>query len=55
LRCYKLHGDEFLYSIVTEDETWVAHYGKRFSTDKDMKGEMEKWTKGLVGTTLRKA
>lgn len=26
LRRYKLHGDEFLRSIVTGDETWVAHY-----------------------------
>ncbi|KAG5327296.1 MOS1T transposase, partial [Pseudoatta argentina] len=42
LRRYKLHGDEFLRSIVTGDETW-------FSTDEEVKGEGEKWTNGLAG------
>jgi hypothetical protein len=26
MRHYKLYGDEFLHSIITGDETWVAHY-----------------------------
>ncbi|KAG5320181.1 SETMR methyltransferase, partial [Pseudoatta argentina] len=42
LRRYKLHGDEFLRSIVTGD-------GKKFSSDEEVKGEVEKWTKGLAG------
>ena len=54
LRYYKLHGDEFLRSIVTGDENWMHVGGKRFSTDKEMKGEVEKWTKGLAGKNLEK-
>ncbi|KAG5317385.1 SETMR methyltransferase, partial [Pseudoatta argentina] len=42
LRRYKLHGDEFLRSIVTGD-------GKKFSTDEEVKEEVEKWTKELAG------
>ena len=64
LRRYKLHGDEFLRSIFTGDETWMHVGGKRFSTDEEVKGEVEKWevekwevekwTKGLGGTNSRK-
>ena len=52
LRRYKLHGDEFLRSIVTGDETSIHVGGKRFSTDKEVKGEMEKWTKELAGNNF---
>jgi hypothetical protein len=29
--------------------------GKRFSTDEDMKGEVEKWTKRLAGNYFEKS
>ena len=45
LRRYKHHEDEFLRSIVIEDEARMHMCGKRFSTYE----EVEKWTKGLVG------
>ena len=54
LRRYKLHGDDFLRSIVSRDETWMHMGGKRFLTDEGVKGEVEKLTKGLAGTTSRK-
>ena len=41
----KLHGDEFLRSMVTGDDPWRYMVGRRLSTE--VKGEMEKWTKGL--------
>ena len=43
LRRYKLHGDDFLRSIVSRDETWMHMGGKRFSTNEEVKGEVEKW------------
>ena len=49
LRRYKLHGDEFLRSIYLFTSLKLHMDGKRFSTDKEMKGEVEKWTKGLAG------
>jgi hypothetical protein len=54
LRRYKLHGDEFLRSIITGYETWMHMDGERFSTDEEVKGEVEKWTKGLAGKYFEK-
>ena len=48
LRCYKLHGDEFLRSIVTGDETWAAHYTPETKPTM-VKREVKKWAKGLAG------
>ena len=42
LRRFKLHGDEFLCSIIAGDETWMHIGGKRFSTNEEVKGEVEK-------------
>ena len=50
LRLYKLHGDEFLLSIITGDKTWMQMGGKRFSTNE----KAEKWMKLLVGNYLEK-
>ena len=50
MRRYKLHGDEFLRSIDLFTSLKLHMGGKRFSTDDDeMKGKVEKWTKGLAG------
>ena len=37
----KLHGVEFLHSIITGDKTWMHMGGKRFSTDEEVKGEVD--------------
>ena len=42
LRRYKLHGDEFLHSIVTGDKTSMYIGGKMFLTDEKVKVYVEK-------------
>jgi hypothetical protein len=39
LRHYKLHGDEFLHSIITGDETWVHFTHFKSKGSEEMKGE----------------
>ena len=49
LRHYKLHGDEFLLSNVTEASLKLRIGRKRLLNDEEMKGEVEKLAKGLAG------
>ena len=53
LRLYNLHGDEFLRSIVTGDETWMHMGGKRFQTDEEVKGDVDV-VEGVGGKLLRR-
>ena len=48
-------GDEFLYSIVTGDETWGFHHtpeskqaGKNFDDDDEVQEEVMTWFRGLA-------
>ena len=49
LRRYKLHGGEFPsdYYLFTSLKLHIG--GNRFSTNEEVKGEVEKWMNGLAG------
>ena len=49
LRCYKLHGNEFLCAFYLFTSLKLHMGGKRFSTEEEVKGQAGNWTKVLAG------